>query len=923
MRVILLIIVFSNLLLAQLDTYEFDSRSTGAELGLISYEDGTSFTFGGNSIGYSKSLTHYDKFGSVIKSKTVQCLAKHSADLIAKAGEDNLVYTDNKYIRLVDKDFNYVSAKNFGDKIPLALISDENYIYFLSHSSSSGNDYLTFSKYDMNLTEISSTTNSTYSDYANGWGEKKLYKLDDNKFFYFYQNKLAMIFNGSFTVQNAQVEKKSNYILPLQDDKFLIQGNFYLVVADQNFDTLAVIDNELCTSQVFTYANKGNNILASFRRYYTGVMEFDISGNVVNEINTGQIYSKLHYVNGLWGSGGGSMLKTDANLNYKYLELDGQIGEVLYANDLITIAWHTNLGNTPLNIYYEDETGSQLIAENIPAEPAEFNWVVPNVKTDNAQFVIEVAEEPLKKDDFTFSIDLREQHDFIETDKILMHVWQSGIGAYNPLTGFAGFYYPDRGADHTLIYADGPLLGFMNGDSVKVHGATFWGGLMGGKILDDGTVLNEVDPTFRIYKVKKGWQNLPEGSERDAYEDAHNKWPIQDGAPWIDNNFDGIYDPAVDEPDIPEDQLLWWVSTAADYDRSAALAGSSIDKLEIRTSVYNLVNYPDVIFKKYLFINKSEDIYNDMYFSYFADSQVGYALDDYMGCDTSLGIAYLYNAVNSDEYYGSTPPAIAHMLLQGPVVEGAANDTAVFMGRVIDGKKNIGMTSSVVGLKNYNNNNFSDAPVGRYQGTVVHYNYMRGLDYDGNEIYDPITNEVVKYTLAGEPTTFSGWFEGFGWPDGPEANNRRYYISSGSFTMEPGDTNEAVIAIMAQQGSSFLNSITVLKQLATNVRTRYYDFTVGVNDQKEFTLREFILSQNYPNPFNPVTTIQFSLPASEYVELNVYNVLGEQVARLVNSELNVGTHQVRFNASLLSSGIYFYQIKAGEFTQTRKMILIK
>jgi len=84
------------------------------------------------------------------------------------------------------------------------------------------------------------------------------------------------------------------------------------------------------------------------------------------------------------------------------------------------------------------------------------------------------------------------------------------------------------------------------------------------------------------------------------------------------------------------------------------------------------------------------------------------------------------------------------------------------------------------------------------------------------------------------------------------------------------------------------------------------------------------LKQNYPNPFNPSTTINFSLAKSGKVSLTVFNILGQQVAKLINQETyNAGQHSMQFNASSLSSGMYFYRIQAGEFTDTRNMLLIK
>ena len=83
------------------------------------------------------------------------------------------------------------------------------------------------------------------------------------------------------------------------------------------------------------------------------------------------------------------------------------------------------------------------------------------------------------------------------------------------------------------------------------------------------------------------------------------------------------------------------------------------------------------------------------------------------------------------------------------------------------------------------------------------------------------------------------------------------------------------------------------------------------------------MEQNYPNPFNPSTSIQFKIPENSFVTLKVYNVLGKEVATLLNEEKNAGSYEVTFNATEFSSGIYFYKIEADNFVETKKMILMK
>ncbi|MCK4559570.1 MAG: T9SS type A sorting domain-containing protein [Calditrichia bacterium] len=83
------------------------------------------------------------------------------------------------------------------------------------------------------------------------------------------------------------------------------------------------------------------------------------------------------------------------------------------------------------------------------------------------------------------------------------------------------------------------------------------------------------------------------------------------------------------------------------------------------------------------------------------------------------------------------------------------------------------------------------------------------------------------------------------------------------------------------------------------------------------------LSQNYPNPFNPTTIINYELPIKSYVELSIYNMLGQKVATLVSEKKQAGYHEVEFYGGNLSSGIYLYRIEAGEWTDVRKMILLR
>ena len=115
--------------------------------------------------------------------------------------------------------------------------------------------------------------------------------------------------------------------------------------------------------------------------------------------------------------------------------------------------------------------------------------------------------------------------------------------------------------------------------------------------------------------------------------------------------------------------------------------------------------------------------------------------------------------------------------------------------------------------------------------------------------------------------------------------------------------------------------------MATHSVTIYYK-TTSVNENTNFTPIEFKLEQNYPNPFNPSTSIQYTISSKQFVSLKVYDVLGNEVATLVNEEKPAGTYEVEFSVGInsilsLTSGVYLYTLRAGSFVETKKMLILK
>jgi photosystem II stability/assembly factor-like uncharacterized protein len=118
-------------------------------------------------------------------------------------------------------------------------------------------------------------------------------------------------------------------------------------------------------------------------------------------------------------------------------------------------------------------------------------------------------------------------------------------------------------------------------------------------------------------------------------------------------------------------------------------------------------------------------------------------------------------------------------------------------------------------------------------------------------------------------------------------------------------------------------NIWALRDFFGNAYLRPLSNITDVEDENNITPKEFNLDQNYPNPFNNSTVIRYAIPKEGLVTLKIYDIIGEEVSTLVNETRQAGNYQVAFNSEDLTSGVYFYRLQAGDFVQTRKMILLK
>ena len=194
---------------------------------------------------------------------------------------------------------------------------------------------------------------------------------------------------------------------------------------------------------------------------------------------------------------------------------------------------------------------------------------------------------------------------------------------------------------------------------------------------------------------------------------------------------------------------------------------------------------------------------------------------------------------------------------------------------------------------------------------------------------------AIDYALPVELSSFNAAFDGnnivLKWATATEINNAGFEIERKSGSVESsswekvafvkgfGNSNSPKEYSYVDKSASNGKYLYRLKQVDNDGTFKYYDPV----EVEALAVSELALKQNYPNPFNPATVIKYQIPSEGHVTLKVFDMLGREVQTVVNETEEAGTHEVHFDGSKLSSGIYFYTLESAGLTQTRKMILMK
>jgi hypothetical protein len=527
---------------------------------------------------------------------------------------------------------------------------------------------------------------------------------------------------------------------------------------------------------------------------------------------------------------------------------------------------------------------------------------------------------------------------YINSNEIYLPFNNKGIIALvntGPLGAYGQF------AGGTFLFSSGFWLSGYSNDSLWANGVAaaslvedYQAGIVG---------MDPNDPKASIYKLTSS--DIPFGQSWQDWIDA-----VDLGADFYDGNNDGIYnpvdlngnnqwDPNEDRPDLLLDESYWCVfndGLPADQRRWKEEPLG----IEIRQTIFAEVSTGatgNVVFVRYRIKNTGlvADTLKDVYFSMQADADVGDATDDLFGCDTIRKSTYFYNDA-PDFIYGNQVPSLMMDMLTSPfsyipgvtfidingnnIYENGIDtplDTAInYLGpkgiRIYPGAKNLELNSAVIQAG-------GDPSLSEPATITDVRNYVMGLSRIG-EILNPCTwvygevkggvpcNEVNPYLwCSGDPVTNTGWVF-------TQDRDLRGNGTSGSFILVKDQEMEILIGYEIDRSTTPLGGINAVRAVSDAVQDFYENNfgypIVSVEDEPSIATN-FKLYQNYPNPFNPNTKIKFVLPSviasgakqSQSVTLKVYDVLGNEVATLVNEELSPGEYEVEFNSHSGLSGI--------------------
>ncbi|GAB5537140.1 MAG: hypothetical protein Rubg2KO_33890 [Rubricoccaceae bacterium] len=505
---------------------------------------------------------------------------------------------------------------------------------------------------------------------------------------------------------------------------------------------------------------------------------------------------------------------------------------------------------------------------------------------------------------------------FVENSVLRFSVFNTGGLFFGGSTTSGDGYLIPKQNGTSPIFAAGLWLGGRVDGELRVAAARygswdFWPG----PLEDAADPPTDCSTHDRIYVVSR--DDIRRYYQTGELTDDLRDWPHQLGAPVLDGDGDSTnYDlRAGDQPDLIGDTAAWWVMNDAGNDHGISGPNGPLG-VEVRAQafVYGETGTPfspaldQTTFIRYEIENRGDRLVDSMYATFYTDPDLGDAGDDFVGSDTLRNLLFVYNATNMDGTYGVAPPAQGFQVLQGPVGLANGRDDD-FDGVVDEPGERLGATS----IAPFNLDPFA----GQDPSADEHFDvYMRGTW--GREPYRAYGNGYytsgapTRFFFTGDPVTGQFWSEvnvdSMGTPNW--AGDRRAVISSGPFRLTPGASTTILYALPHAQGTSNLNSVSVLRGYASMLQAlaenRFYRGRLVEASRLDSSF-ELALSQPRPNPSRQPEVL-LTLPEETHVRATVYDALGRQLELVVDRRLPEGETVLTMPGGL-APGTYVLRVR--------------
>ncbi len=485
-----------------------------------------------------------------------------------------------------------------------------------------------------------------------------------------------------------------------------------------------------------------------------------------------------------------------------------------------------------------------------------------------------------------------------DINRITMAVQNSGVFANDPETRHCGFWYDDV----SLIWISGLWLAARVDGEVRASASDYFADFIGSAIDKQGNSFGKDDSTFRVFKISTG--------DNEFNNPDYAGWQVELGAP-VDKNG---------KPWIIVDQTLWCSFTDA-YEKERKYNPCPPLNAEIHLTTWGSKTLDNVVFMRWEFFNKGDKLWQNAYAGVFVDADICDASNNLVGSDSTLSMVYTFEHTGHQQFDSTF--AVGYVVLEAPKIESIGDTALTFYGHLLD-YKNANVISPLV----YKHMPYDWAPPPHGENYAKYWIYRRlaGQDTAGSLMINPITGKCTKWGLSGDPITKNGWIDEL-------PQDRFMMISTGPFDVAPGDTNAMTIAIIAVTDSNYSGTVPALKERAGEIRTYFRESLHIITDvnyscSENDHISDFQLFQNYPNPFNSSTQISYCLKEGGKIELTVFNINGQKVKTLYNGFKEAGTHKITWDGTndagnLISSGLFFYQLRQKNKIITKKMLYLK